>query len=215
VAAAQRDAKTAVDRGADMVEFRADYMAGLQPGQVAALRRDLDVPAIFTVRSEAEGGDWRGDTEARAALFAAAAAAGFEYLDIELSAADLYVNLRPGLHAQVILSYHDFERTSAAALADVYRDMRTHRPDIVKIAAYAAGADDLWTLLDLLQRARRDRQEAIVIGMGTAGKSSRVMFPLLGGMLTYACLTETSTAAPGQYALQDLFEIYRRMGEKA
>jgi 3-dehydroquinate dehydratase-1 len=50
----------------------------------------------------------------------------------------------------------------------------------------------------------------IVIGMGDAGVASRVLFPALGSLLTYAAAgTQT---APGQLALDEAVALLRRLG---
>jgi len=215
VEAAHTQAQLAARRGADLVEIRADFIRGLTTEAIPGLLNGIQVPAIFTLRIEAEGGEWQGEDVVREGLYLAASGAGFAYLDIELASAPLFERIRKSVRAQTILSYHNFEKTEANHLKQVYQRMRALGPDVVKLAAFANSDTDRWTLLKLLHNTVRDVQPAVVIGMGPVGRMSRVVFPLLGGSWTYACLREQAAAAPGQYPLAELQEIYRRMGEKA
>src|SRR5262249_46175996 len=100
-----------------------------------------------------------------------------------------------------IVSHHDFAATpSDADLAALFDGAVRAGADVVKIAGHAADAADADRLLGFL-RARRERG-LIVIAMGPHGVASRVFFPLLGSLITYAFAGQAM--APGQLSLSEL-----------
>lgn len=193
---------------ADVIELRIDQFTRRDPGHVTAAcraARALGKPLLATVRAADEGGAGGLDDAARLSLFRAVAPL-VDALDIELRSplCDEVVALARGLDRLAIVSYHDFDRTpdDATLLATLRRG--GERGDVVKIAAAAHGPDDLVRLLDLL---RRDGPPRIVIAMGAEGAASRLLFPLVGSLLTYSFVGEPT--APGQLALADLYDSLR------
>jgi 3-dehydroquinate dehydratase len=45
--------------------------------------------------------------------------------------------------------------------------------------------------------------------MGTAGKYSRIISPILGGYLTFAVLEAGQESAPGQLTVQELLSVWK------
>ena len=82
--------------------------------------------------------------------------------------------------------------------------------DITKIAAMALGGKDVQRLAAFtIENADKN---IITIAMGSEGTCSRVLFPALGSLLTYASLGEST--APGQLPYSDTFDILRRLYSK-
>ena len=109
-----------------------------------------------------------------------------------------------------IASFHDFERTpDARSLAGRVEAGRALGADVVKIAAQVRGAADLRTLARVLVERDDAGPGLIVIGMGDAGVASRVLFPALGSLLTYA--SAGTQTAPGQLALDEAVALLRRL----
>jgi 3-dehydroquinate dehydratase type I len=48
--------------------------------------------------------------------------------------------------------------------------------------------------------------------MGQAGKISRILSPLFGGIFTYASVSKGRESAPGQLTITELREIYALLG---
>ena len=85
----------AVLAGADLVEWRADFIPFLNPEMIPAILTELTgtlagrIPLLFTVRTQAEGGEFQGDfTAYRACNLAAAAAGQADLIDIEALSRD-------------------------------------------------------------------------------------------------------------------------------
>lgn len=216
IAAALTDADVhahadAVRRFADIAELRIDQFARRDPAHVVEMCRAagaLGLPIIATVRAANEGGGTALDDAQRLALFEAVAPL-VAALDIELRApiCDRVVALAQQHGRLAIVSHHDFAATPADAdLAALFDAAALADADVIKIAAHAASPADTDRLIGFL-RARRERG-LIVIAMGPHGVASRVFFPLLGSLITYASAGDAM--APGQLSLTDLHAELRR-----
>jgi 3-dehydroquinate dehydratase-1 len=100
----------------------------------------------------------------------------------------------------VVLSHHDFDGTPAdAALDRVVTRSREAGADITKVAAHVKSEADCARLAALF--ARHPTARLVVIGMGELGKLTRVLFPALGSLFTFAALDRAT--APGQLGLAE------------
>jgi 3-dehydroquinate dehydratase-1 len=206
--ATRPDVADAVARGCDVAELRADLCSAFDAAHLeGALAPLAGVPTIATIRHGDEGGGWRGAEADRLALYRALLPR-VDAIDVEI-ASEIG---RPAIAAArdagklAIASFHDFAKTPAEdAIADAVARGRALGADVVKIATAVASAADLRVLARILV----EHDDLIVIGMGARGVASRVLFPLLGSLLTYA--SAGTQTAPGQLALDELVEILRRM----
>lgn len=208
-----RDVKKAVVSGADLLEIRVDTFRRRGPDDIIlALRplKDVGRPLILTVRSKKEGGRVHIPDGKRLELFVALAPFA-AYVDIELGSSAILksvVDLCRRLGKKLIVSYHNFKKTPGAKeLAGIVKKSRALRPDIVKIACAANGAEDLRRLASLLVY-HEGHDGLSVIGMGRYGRASRVFFPALGSRIAYASVTETT--APGQMSVAEMKKEFRR-----
>ncbi|MFZ4573717.1 MAG: type I 3-dehydroquinate dehydratase, partial [Phycisphaerales bacterium] len=219
----------AAEHGADLVELRVDgFFGGDDPEGFAAVISSLvgrsPLPCIVTCRSNAEGGEYEGDDESLATLYARIAAAPDpdqvpRYLDIEHARfirSALYRKTVRDIVAgaaasgqgkpSIILSFHDF----SGRPADLFRKltaMREHpEAAILKVAFKARSLRDAIEALHL--PASSDRP-MISLAMGEFGLMSRVLAPKFGGMLTFASLRPASVTAPGQPTIGDLLRLFR------
>jgi 3-dehydroquinate dehydratase-1 len=141
----------------------------------------------------------RRPEEERLRLLLAAVDAGAAFVDIELGSPAAtrraIVRRARGSACRVIVSHHDFERTPPRASLERTIDRAfAAGADIVKIACLVRAPRDNARLLGLLDGER----PLIVVGMGPAGRITRVAAPFLGGVLTYAADDARKTTAPGQ-----------------
>jgi 3-dehydroquinate dehydratase/shikimate dehydrogenase len=200
--------------GADLVEFRADYLAEGEPWERVVEQRPL--PMIFTFRPVCEGGLSDMNDHERVRLLQRAVERGVEFVDVELANMDLFrlpasvqqqdASTRPKL----IVSYHSFTRAlNEAELAELYTAIVATGADICKIAMMCHDLCDNARLFDLLKRTAGSKP-TIAIGMGEYGQMSRILAAKFGpAMLTFTTLTEARASAPGQLRTDELIQHYR------
>jgi len=187
--------------GVDFVEARVDLFrkpeAAAAGSFIDAVRRS--VPVLVTIRSADEGGDWKESESERLALYRALLPSA-DAVDVELAASirPAVVRAARALRRPVVLSHHDFKRTPADAALDriVARGFKAGA-SIVKIAARVQDDRDTTRLAGLL--ARHAGRPLVEIGMGEHGVKTRVLFPALGSLFTFAALDRGT--APGQLPL--------------
>lgn len=205
VAVSFTDADSAADiaearaAGVAIAELRIDLFADASITNVVATAQRLSgLPRLATIRMSEEGGAWTGGEAARQALFEAVLP-HVDAIDIELQASDTLAALAPKVAAAgkaLVVSHHDFAATpSRETLADIARRAVAAGADIVKVAATIVEEDDLNTLAGLL--TSRPAPNLVVIGMGERGLVTRMLFPALGSLFTFAGKGERASA-PGQ-----------------
>jgi len=220
------DAHAAIDRGAEMVELRLDYLGALDAATAQRLVtqvKKIPVEVIATCRMAVEGGRYAGDERVRADVLAAAARAGADYVDVEHRAWGTEAFQQSGLAAilrtpadvrgvtdppaRLILSAHDFERTPTH-LPESFGKIARESCDVVKVACQANRITDSLAMLDALRGSAASRP-TIALSMGEAGLMTRTLAGKFGAMLTFAALTEGSESAPGQVTVAQMRDLYR------
>jgi len=199
VAEMLRDAERAARLGADLVEFRLDYLDAPDVAQLMAGKR---LPAIFTCRPVREGGRFEGDESRRLGFLQQAIDLGADYVDVEL---DSVAKIKRKGPAKLIVSVHDLEGTPED-LVGLYARIRAVRPDVVKIVTTASDIRDNLAIFELLEHADRP---TIALAMGERGVISRILAGRFGGFLTFAALEGDKTSAAGQLTLGELTGLYR------
>jgi 3-dehydroquinate dehydratase-1 len=188
----------AARQGLDLAEARVDLFRDTRAERVVPVleRARKLVPLLVTVRSASEGGAWRGSEAERLELYRALLPHA-DAVDIELAAPGraALVKLAARARKPVVLSQHDFRRTPPdAALDRVVTRGFAAGADIVKIAAHLRDDADCARLTALF--ARHPGRPLVVIGMGDHGRKTRVLYPALGSLFTFAALGRGT--APGQ-----------------
>ena len=190
-----RTARTAAEPDADLIELRLDTMDRPDPAAALNGRRR---PAIVTCRPVREGGHFAGSEEERRRILEDACALGAEFVDVEWDAGfDGLIRSRGG--RGVVMSRHDFSGTPSS-LSDLLNEMHASGSEIVKLAVNTRSLSDLVHLLEA-----RPPFEAILIGLGAAGVSSRILAARFGSRWTYA----GDGVAPGQLSTTRLLQEFR------
>ncbi|WP_205847855.1 shikimate dehydrogenase [Anaerohalosphaera lusitana] len=206
----------AAHAGAEILELRLDSLPQLNAENVSrlvAFAKATELGVIATCRDNAEGGtgDWPQDVRTR--MLCEAIQAGADYVDCEL--ANYYdpavrepidKSLAGKPSCRLILSCHNFEGTFTDLTA-LYKEMADQGGRVIPKLAYTAKhINDCFPAIDLLRTKDRD---AIVICMGEAGYITRVLAKRFGSYLTFACLDEQCSTAPGQVSIDELKNLYR------
>lgn len=206
---------TEVLKETNFIEFRLDYLAK-PAAALPALKEFIaargEASFIATCRLKENGGRFEGSRPAALEVLKAAAAAGFELVDLELELAEklpksTIADLRES-GAAVIISHHDFHATKD--LDAVFARMQPFAPDFYKIVPTAKSLADNVTLMRFLERTE-DQTNGSVVGicMGEPGIISRVLGLRAGSAFTFAAASVGEETAPGQIAARTLIETYR------
>lgn len=207
--------------GCDGLELRAD---GLPTGEALSaaeafaaesLGRGFRGLTIFTLRLRRDGGAWENArARERESLWLALARRAeplCDFVDLEieevsaLSPATLEA-LRIGKW-KVLLSHHAVSPEDPSAWERCLDEMRVWKPDAVKFAVAVSDARAAEALLRFARQVAREYPMSCAIGMGEAGRCTRILSPLLGCPITYAFLGEGSVA-PGQLPVSVLRSVF-------
>ena len=202
---------------ADYIELRLDLIADFD---LSALISAAGKPCIVTNRCKIDGGQFKGSEEERVQSLRDAIDLGADFIDIETTTVSPLLRSvleAPRQKSKIILSHHDFTGTPKD-IVPLYEIMRQTPADILKIVTYARDINDNIILFQLLEKAKEDGQAIIALCMGEKGEVSRILSPLMGGLLTFGSLEKGKESAPGQIPASTLRNIYRaheaRPGEK-
>lgn len=213
----------------DMAELRADLF---HPARIAGearsfreeCRRRLGrVPeTILTIRLRRDGGAWPdGQASERERIWLSLSAGdedpACDWIDVE---AEEYPSLSPSLKTHftggrmnLLLSHHNMARSyPPSGLRGLLESMSACRPKGIKVAVTCADRKELLELLSFARETSGFTSHACVLSMGKAGRSSRVLTPLLGCPLTYGYLTGAAVA-PGQLSVRSLDGFFRSLRE--
>ncbi len=183
-------------------EVRADYLADLGPDTAAFLRGVTDRPLIFTARLPGDGGRWTSGEAARTRAYERAAAAGFDYVDLEIGT---FPDLDTGGRTRVIRSYHDM-RGFPRDIREIYARASEDLQEIPKIAVTLSGPEETLRFLEWNSELRDGGSSPrIVTAMGRKGAFSRILGSRLGILHTYV-------SAPGRILLPGMVDLAAMTG---
>lgn len=213
-AATDRQISRAKDSGVDIVELRIDQFSNFDPDHVLQqVKRFNDFPVIATVRSRSEGGASALSEQQRLNIFQKIIN-HVDAVDIELSAEEIreqVISLAHEARKIACVSFHDFHQTPPLPDLDkVVKSAEFLKADIIKIATLANNQEDVKRLA--LFTINNSSKNIIVIAMGSKGAQSRILFPALGSLLTYAYWGPST--APGQLPFERTMELLRALYPK-
>lgn len=187
--------------GADMVEFRLDYLQELPTiEQIKALLAGWGGKAIITCRTIAQGGKYTGPEQPRLQLLRQAADISNVFVDLELG--DQPPDWPGG---NLILSHHDFA-SIPNDLPGLQAALEASPAAINKLAFTARGPEDALLALDIVRSCRKP---TISLAMGESGLASRILARKFGAFATFASLKRGKESAPGQPTIDELQKLYR------
>ncbi|MEG0836440.1 MAG: type I 3-dehydroquinate dehydratase [Akkermansia sp.] len=186
------------DDSCDWLELRLDLM----PKDIeldALMKINPTIPVLVTARRVEEGGQRDMSDEERLSLLAHFLPQAIA-LDVEIACLPQAEALIALAHEQgklVIASAHDFFGTPPVQdLIHLEHEARRYGADVVKFAFRLNRPEDILIGCELLER----RTGALaVMGMGSLGPCSRLMYAQLGSCLVYGYYGKVESA-PGQWA---------------
>lgn len=190
----------------DAIEIRFDAVRDIEKLPFAAFHQlIIPKPAIFTLRPKDQGGAFAGDETTRLELLEKLASLCPACIDVEYTTSKEWVERikKASPTSQIILSYHDFERTPSDLEAIRDSMLQTAPQAICKIATMANSTLDA---LRMLVFCKESRSPLIGICMGEHGSTTRILAPVVHTGFSYCPVTNAS--APGQIAAETLSEVY-------
>ena len=204
----------------DLIEWRADYFTSIgslgDVIEMAGLIKRMvgNTPVIFTIRSQAEGGQVTGLSilDAVERNIRICKETDIDYVDCELSVPfEQIIRLRGTADeygAKLIMSYHNFAQTPTQDfLVGKVEEAVALRADVAKLAVMPKKPDDVLTLLQAtLEAKRRFGIPLITMSMGGLGSLTRMFGGVFGSSVTFA--VGNSSSAPGQVPVEDLRSVF-------
>ena len=211
ISISDREDNKSIPRGLiDILEIRVDQFKKTDPGYINDVikeRRKIGIPLLLTVRSRKEGGERDIPNQLKLRIFQENITL-VDAVDIELESPILLEVVKTARKNKkiVIVSWHNLKTTpNDKILKGILNKAKRNGADIIKIAAKASKKDDL---IRLARWTIDNRSENIItISLGDTGGISRLVFPALGSLITYAYLNNPS--GPGQRPLGELREHLR------
>jgi 3-dehydroquinate dehydratase-1 len=200
--------------GADFVEIRFDFLHLTDIENALRLVENFKSKAVFTFRSQEEGGKFRGSNKDRITLLKKLSLSRPMLLDVEFNTIKNNRNLLRFLRnrgIRILISWHDFDKTpSNDKLIEMLERMKSYSY-YVKIVTTAQDIQDALRVLNLYRNT--GKLHLIAFAMGDAGIISRIFCTTMGtAPFTYASLDEA--IAPGQLTVSQMREIYDRMATR-
>jgi len=183
----------------ELLEIRLDRF-GKAP-EIGELLAAKPKPVIMSCRRPQDGGAWDGSEQERLAILRQCIISKADYVEIDLDVAD---DIRPFPPAQRVISYTNLQETPED-VADIYAEMRTKKPDVIKLTTLARTPEEAWPLVQILAKPA---VPIVVVGLGKPGIMLSILGKKIGAPWTYAALERGMEAWSGQPTVSDLRDIY-------
>jgi 3-dehydroquinate dehydratase-1 len=200
----------------DLVEWRVDFYDGIaDAAAVAELAGRIKhacrgIAILFTCRWSREGGEKIALSQAEVTgLHRAVCESGHaDFIDFEMGNDPDHVRevreVSRASGTQLILSFHDFQRTPAVeALNQRFAQAEQLGADVAKVAVMPRDMQDVLVLLGAtMQSSQKLRIPLVSMAMGAPGAVTRLCGGAFGSALSFAI--GQSASAPGQMPIEDL-----------
>ncbi|MGA2654773.1 MAG: type I 3-dehydroquinate dehydratase [Gammaproteobacteria bacterium] len=193
--------------GADVFEFRFDFMLKFNLDEIKKLRDETDKQVLFTLRKSEQGGVYKGKEVERLQLIEKLITLKPDYFDIEH---DVPIEFCKKLKSiapttKLMCSYHNFIHTPDD-LPQLLQQMMNPIFSAYKIITTANSILDTLRILDFVKN--HNQQITLTAhAMGEVGVTSRILGKILGNYFTYSTVNEENIAS-GLVSLDDFIKIY-------
>ena len=185
-------------KDADLIELRLDLIKDINENKLKKLLSNKRKKIVT-------------DRKKRLNLIKKAIELNADFIDLGLSIGEKTIKeiIKKKKKTKIIVSFHNFKKTSKKEVTKKYNQIKKLNPDIIKIVTFANSIDDNKIIFDLIKKAKKDNKKIIALCMGEKGEISRILSPLLGSYLTFASLKKGKESAPGQIDINTLKSTYR------
>lgn len=189
-----------------MVEIRLDLLNNIENALSDIPSKEKYPPLLFTARCAEEGGKGNLSQESRESLLQTnsdlATAVDIEIAN--LAPMEKSVEFFQERDIPIIASSHDFY--GIPDLNDLRTQIATAKAAGASVAKFAVTLSEISSITTLVDFLREDHDIPIsIMGMGSLGAISRVIFAQYGSVLNYGYLGNQTTA-PGQWTAELLKE---------
>ncbi|KAK6465832.1 pentafunctional arom polypeptide, shikimate 5-dehydrogenase [Scheffersomyces coipomensis] len=205
--------------GCEAVELRVDLLKKhaktFVADQTATLRKYVNLPIIYTIRTESQGGKFPDhELESLEELLLLGIKLGVEYLDIQLNFPNSLIEkiLERKAFTRLIISHHD--NTEVLKWSNVdwknkYNQAVSYGADLVKLVGTATSFQDN---LDLeVFKSANTLKPLIAINRGEQGKLSRVLNTIYTPV-THDLIPKSATAAAGLLTVNQINKAFAEIG---
>ena len=213
------DMKRALEYGADLIEWRTDWMEDIfKEGYLEEILPTIrkaagNTPLLFTFRTKKEGGNMAASLLQYKDLVKKAICSNLvDLVDIELfsgrEGVEELVALAKEKNVKTIFSNHDFFKTpEKEEIIRRLRMMQDFGADIPKMAVMPTCKQDVLTLLSATLEMSEKYADRPIITMSMAGTGvvSRLTGETFGSALTFGAASKAS--APGQVGVHELKQV--------
>ncbi|HEY3419513.1 MAG TPA: shikimate dehydrogenase [Methanomassiliicoccales archaeon] len=199
--------RKAVGLGADLIEVRFDNFAQL-PQDFSGFK-EFQIPKIATLRSAAQGGNYKGSDENKLRFLVRAYNGAFDFIDLEDDFPLLHRRDLDGI--RIIVSSHIFDASPRLMTVVDRLVANGSKGDTPKVVYRAETLTDVASLVAAGKLYALAERKFALIGMGPLGSITRVCANRFGASLTYVSLEPGKEAAPGQIDLATM----KWLGNKA
>jgi len=193
----------AIRLGADLIEFRLDYLEEPFDERIHDLIWEFHDRALVTLRESDEGGRYSGSIEDKIRFMEKISALKPAYVDLELRKLEEEAVKRFG-DAKLIISWHNFEETPSLGILENLVRRALEIGDVAKIVTKAEKLSDQLRVLKLYSRF--DSRRLIAFTIGSSGILSRLISAKLGSPIVYVSLPD-EPLAEGQPSILEFLEL--------
>ncbi|KAI5962069.1 ARO1 [Candida pseudojiufengensis] len=205
--------------GANAIEYRVDLIAentntSFIAEQIGLLRKTIDLPIVYTIRTESQGGKFpNDDLKNLKKLLLFGIKIGVDIMDIELITPYEIIEeiLEKKGSTKIIASHHDFSgkyKFNNIEWEEKYNQALSINADIIKLVGKANEFND--NLLLETFRQTHIEKPIIAINMGPKGKLSRILNKTLTP-ITHELIKDKPIGV-GQLSLKEINEAYYQIG---
>ncbi|WP_455391992.1 type I 3-dehydroquinate dehydratase [[Eubacterium] cellulosolvens] len=210
-------------KGADLIEIRLDYLQERLSlnilKKLAAIKTQVGLPIILTLRPTWEGGKFDKYEERRLDILGDGITSGFDYIDLELKVDEprrlKLIELAKKHGVKTIISHHNFEHTPKwKNIFNKLKDCAATGGDIAKVVYYTKSINDVKDIIKAGLAAKNLDYKFTIMGLGPFGHITRLFGPVLGCKIVYSAITEGSEAVEGQIEVGTLIELWNILNIK-
>lgn len=190
-----------LDPAREMIELRVDLLDSSSLAHLETIFVRAKSRGVSTIGTVRDVGEVKGFTPMRLKLVERCLESGAcDFMDVEVEAPEEYrLKVVEGCRkhgVKVVVSYHEYvqEEKSSKGLRGKVEECFAKGADVAKVAVAVCSSRGAARVLSLYD----DERTVVALGMGEAGKVTRVAAIALGAPFTFVAWDEESCTAPGQ-----------------